>query len=619
VGHRDIPGHINQLLTDEQFRHDANVVVSILRSRVWGVDASVEKMEVLNAFYGMDLKNVLENHKPPEDRREPADSFWAHYYTALRHRANKHAWRLLNRRLIEVQVPDGAGNDDDQPFANVVDGRLVSPEEAAIFNERARLLHDCIRLVLDRIERKIVRAVLIGEDLQEVVAALNIDGADVLLQHARALGKLKQCLERKLAPLAQPPRVVLFAGGPEIGIDVLIVGGGVAGLFTLADLLRQRYSALLLEKDDLGGGQTCHSHLLIHGGHFYKQESLASLLKEAASEWKKWLDVLPPVERAFGPPIHGFRSLAAARSREALWKRVGLDHQELPDPPHPLSSEGVRFAWHSNEIALRGHSLMSALKSVANDRIGRVDALEFDVSAAERVDRVGATLPGGERIVIRPGAVVFAAGSANQSLVNDVRRAAGRSERSDVQQVRQSHMLAIKGTRDNLPPVTGVFQLSHTLFIVARKSGDDVVWLVSDERSTPVRQARHDDYEGMRRWSEGTFFALRELAPDLFVRPERRRLQWLGYSAPKAEGFTPTGKMPDAWRNERCATNVWAMWPSKLTLAPLASRAMVKDLGLVLGARKPVCPPPVEWSHTRCDVPAARERWETMSDMWKPL
>lgn len=51
--------------------------------------------------------------------------------------------------------------------------------------------------------------------------------------------------------------------------DIIIFGGGIAGLWTLATLIKQGYNAILLEGDALGAGQTIKSQGIIHAGLKY--------------------------------------------------------------------------------------------------------------------------------------------------------------------------------------------------------------------------------------------------------------------------------------------------------------------------------------------------------------
>ena len=52
-------------------------------------------------------------------------------------------------------------------------------------------------------------------------------------------------------------------------LDVLVFGGGAAGLWCLDRLRRAGYHAILLESKALGSGQTIQSQGIIHGGGKY--------------------------------------------------------------------------------------------------------------------------------------------------------------------------------------------------------------------------------------------------------------------------------------------------------------------------------------------------------------
>ena len=55
----------------------------------------------------------------------------------------------------------------------------------------------------------------------------------------------------------------------EIHSDIIIFGGGIAGLWLLGRLREAGYSALLLESRALGGVQTSASQGIVHGGTKY--------------------------------------------------------------------------------------------------------------------------------------------------------------------------------------------------------------------------------------------------------------------------------------------------------------------------------------------------------------
>jgi len=60
-----------------------------------------------------------------------------------------------------------------------------------------------------------------------------------------------------------------------IEVDVVVIGGGIQGLWLLGDLIKAGYNAILLERMQPGFGQTGHSHVFLHQGHIY-----AGMLKE---------------------------------------------------------------------------------------------------------------------------------------------------------------------------------------------------------------------------------------------------------------------------------------------------------------------------------------------------
>lgn len=67
----------------------------------------------------------------------------------------------------------------------------------------------------------------------------------------------------------------------DFSTDVLIIGGGIAGLWLNAHLRRQGYATLLLEQACLGGGQTVKSQGIIHGGTKYALHGLLTGSSEA--------------------------------------------------------------------------------------------------------------------------------------------------------------------------------------------------------------------------------------------------------------------------------------------------------------------------------------------------
>ena len=72
-------------------------------------------------------------------------------------------------------------------------------------------------------------------------------------------------------------------GSPVIATDIAIIGGGIAGLWTLSQLRNQGFNAVLFEQEALGSYQTVGSQGMIHGGIKYALSGAWSGSSEAIS------------------------------------------------------------------------------------------------------------------------------------------------------------------------------------------------------------------------------------------------------------------------------------------------------------------------------------------------
>lgn len=286
---------------------------------------------------------------------------------------------------------------------------------------------------------------------------------------------------------------------PTLQPDVLILGGGGLGLWLLNDLHGLGYSALLLERRELGGEQTCHSHVYLHQGHLYQEAALAARLRHVTPRWIDWEHANFP-KRGVVPSYFGFENPADAEVKKTLWSHpdLRLNFREVDAKDHPPALHGgsMKVLLESPEVCLDGESLVGALCRRVEPFIGQVNEID-DIRInhpAGRVESVVAILPGVEHpvsVTFKPKALLLAAGTANQPLLD--RAAGGRSslsgEMREAQQIRKAHMLVIRGPKDVLLPLTGVFQ-PFGLFLVSRDLGEEVVWLVSDGRSPSLWSAQ---------------------------------------------------------------------------------------------------------------------------------
>jgi glycine/D-amino acid oxidase-like deaminating enzyme len=75
--------------------------------------------------------------------------------------------------------------------------------------------------------------------------------------------------------------------------DIVIFGGGIAGLWLLNRLRQQGYDVILLESDALGGGQSLASQGIIHGGLKYALNGVLSPASSAIAQMpERWRSCL---------------------------------------------------------------------------------------------------------------------------------------------------------------------------------------------------------------------------------------------------------------------------------------------------------------------------------------
>ncbi|MCP3850853.1 MAG: FAD-dependent oxidoreductase, partial [Gammaproteobacteria bacterium] len=79
----------------------------------------------------------------------------------------------------------------------------------------------------------------------------------------------------------------------NLSADIVIIGGGIAGLWTLARLRQDGYQAILLEADQLACIQSGASQGIIHGGTKYALTGKLTHSAESIQEMpKRWKDCL---------------------------------------------------------------------------------------------------------------------------------------------------------------------------------------------------------------------------------------------------------------------------------------------------------------------------------------
>lgn len=363
-----------------------------------------------------------------------------------------------------------------------------------------------------------------------------------------------------------------------IKTDILIFGGGIAGLWLLNRLRAAGYSVLLLEQDRLGGHETLNANGIIHGGLKF---GLSAMLRDIED-----LDDMPALWRAC---IAGNGDLDLSRVRilaehQYIWSEASLaarattffasrlvtgqvraaDGAERPAPLDHPAFEGK--VYRLSDLVIDMPSLIQTLIADNKDCIYKVSPQNCHLETDDRYNTTAVfiTAAGVEPLRIHPTSVILAGGQGNAGLLEDIGLHESTMERRTV------HMVMLK--RPNLPQLYAHCLGSSRnprLTITTHPTRDgETVWYLGGELAE--EGAGRDE----RMQIEAAQRELKELLPWLDLRGAR-------YKAVKLDRILPAGDRglfrPDNAFVLGIGNNILT-WPCKLTLAPNLGRQVLAHL-----------------------------------------
>ena len=352
--------------------------------------------------------------------------------------------------------------------------------------------------------------------------------------------------------------------GRELHIDIAIIGGGIAGLWTLNQLRNRGYSAALFEHKALGSDQTIGSQGMIHGGMKYA----------LAGSWGRdaqTLSAMPAVWRqclAGGGKVD-LRGVKVLSEDFFLWSGPGLQarlnsllaskflrgHIETVTPqdyPAPLRSADYRGrVYRLADLVVDVPSLVYTLASRQREAVFGID---WERARLLRQGARAALLLG--EITVVPQQLLLTAGAGNANLIAALGCEQPAMQRRPLQQVlvRHHYDAPFDSHCMGARPSPRLTVSSH------RDRNGRPVWYLGGDLATDA--AEEDPAQLIAR-------ARRELAV-LLPWLELGASEWATLRLDRAEPRQATSLRPERAFVGKLdgVENARAAWPTKLTLSP---------------------------------------------------
>ncbi len=338
-------------------------------------------------------------------------------------------------------------------------------------------------------------------------------------------------------------------------LDVLVVGGGIAGLWILDRLLAAGFDTALIERRALGAGQSIAAQGIIHGGTKYAIEASGARTASSVTGMPRhWRDLMAgraePSLAAATQSAERHLLVTGGIGMEIAARLVTANSRRLAQrdwPPVLAAAPGSSRVIALDEPVMNVGSVLAALAATHATRIRRAEAVALE----QTKEAIGVTLRGPRG---RPGQVgarlvVVAAGAGTAPLATGAR-----------QQARPLHMVMARNAPADLHAHWISGRGRPRLTLTTHSMDFDRIWYCGGdlaERGVGL----HPDQLILRAREE----LERALGP-----AATSALRFATYRIDRIEGAARGGRRPDGPVLQALGRTL-AVWPTKLALAPVAA------------------------------------------------
>ena len=366
-------------------------------------------------------------------------------------------------------------------------------------------------------------------------------------------------------PDATPPET-----GTDVAVDVIVVGGGIAGLWTLARLQQAGYKAVLLESQALGAGQTRYAQGIIHGGTKYALTGKLTASSEAVAD-------MPARWRACYEG-HGELDLTQAKllsDAHYLWSTTSLTSRisgffaskvmrsrstELERGALPAIFQHKDFKGQFYRLDEPVFNTMSVIRALAEPRKQSILMIDQE-SLRHEGNKLTVSSSQGVDYCFHFKKIIFNAGEGNEGLVARFGNDQPKMQR------RPLKMVVMRGVQDDMiyAHCLGASVNPRITITSHRDAQGNTVWYMGGQLAE----------DGVGKADVELVAAAKKELHELIPWLDLKGAEWGVLVINRAEIKKPGTTRPDTFSIEAHESVITA-WPTKLALAPVLADELVK-------------------------------------------
>ena len=401
-------------------------------------------------------------------------------------------------------------------------------------------------------------------------------------------------------------------GPVDVWVDVIVVGGGIAGLWTLARLQQAGYKSVLFESQALGAGQTRYAQGIIHGGTKYaltgKLTASSESVANMPSRWRacyegngeldlSQAELLSDAHYLWSTTsltsrISGFFASKVMRARSTAMESAG-DKKSLPAIFQHKDFKGQFY--RLDEPVFDTLSVIRALAEPRKQSILMIDREslvpedgELKVSSANGID-----------YCFHYKKIIFNAGEGNEELISRF------DNKEPKMQRRPLKMVVMRGVQDDMiyAHCLGASVNPRITVTSHRDSKGNIVWYMGGQLAE----------DGVHKNDTELVQSAKKELNDLIPWLDLKGAQWGVLEINRAEIKKTGTTRPDSFSIEK-HEDVITAWPTKLALAPVLADELVnmidedsieRDSDLFLPEWEPLEYADFPWDEETCWIPAS--------------